>query len=419
MRLLLVIVLTILTVSLFKESAHINDEKEYLNTAYNLLEKNALYAGDLSKPLDYRRFAKRPLGFPLFILMQHQLSLLIALAQIFLLVLTYFCGLFLLRFFSSKKIAFTMYNCVYGLNLAFIIHSTFIFSDLILASVLSCMLLVLYDQSIIMSSKLKWLGILWAISLAIKPILLPTLLLFPILVIIIIVKRYKVVWQLYLPILVFLITSLINQRNTGTFEYSSMSTINLVQYNARLTIANSYGYDSAMQYAKNKAFIVPKTKEEYSTYKEEATKVCLTTITDNLYSYLKIHVIGSIKMLIDPGRYEIYTFLGLSTANNSLTEQVLGGNHKEALNHIKEKGWVMILFLSLLVVSLMKFLGFVFSFSSFKKTWILFAAIIYFMAISGPVGAARLFLPMVMPYTVLVVLGWIGLLNLLQKRTKS
>ena len=395
------------------------DQIEYLRTATNLLNHNLLYSGDLSYPADFRQFAKRPLGMPTYILLQHQNVNLIRFSQILISLLLFFVCLSYLRNLECKKGSFVIFTLLYIAHFALLVHSSFVFADLLLTSVLTITLYVFLDTKNSLQNKMVWIGFLWAFALAIKPVILPSLLLLPIGVLYVFIKHKVFKWQMLLPVGVFISTASLNYRNTGTFEYSSMTTINLVQYNARLTIAKSYGYDSAMSFSENPAFIVPYSKDSYSTYKSEATGVCKSVIQDNFISYLQIHSIGSVKMLIDPGRFEIYSFFGLPTENESLTEQIIGRRYKDALAHIKQHGWVMVLFLFLLFVSLIKFLGFLFSIKTIKKTWPLFFLILYYMAITGPVGAARLFLPASIAFLTLSVVGLSQLLYFFQKRSES
>jgi len=233
-----------------------------------------------------------------------------------------------------------------------------------------------------------------------------------------ILKNKQFYWQLLLPFFIFVFTSSLNYKNTGRFEYSSMTTINLVQYNARLTIADAYGYDSAIAFSENKAFIIPRSKEEYATYKEEANEICKNAILYNINSYIKIHLLGSVKMVLDPGRFDLYNYFGLSTENDSVTEELLGSRYDQAINHLRDGGWVIIVFIALLGISLLKLAGFLFSIGTIRKTWPLFFVILYFMAVTGPVGAARLFLPVSVIFLIISILGLEKMLYFFQKRSK-
>ena len=121
---------------------------------------------------------------------------------------------------------------------------------------------------------------------------------------------------------------------------------------------------------KHLASLAPKMS--MARIKRKQMRFVKNTIQNNLFSYFKIHTLGSIKMIVDPGRFEVYSFFGLPTENDSLTEQFLGGRYLQAINHLKNGGWIVVLFLVLLGLSLLKVAGFLFSITTIRKTWPLF-----------------------------------------------
>jgi hypothetical protein len=420
-RLFLILITALFAIFIYSfltEASPFKDQKEYLQTAGNLLNNNLLYSAEPAEVDDYRRFAKRPLGLPVYILLQHQNVHLIQISQAIVILLLFFTGLLFLRRFTFKRRSFILFGSFYALNLAFLIHSSFVFADLLLSGVTTIAVFLIYDTRNSLKNRLIWLSFMWALALAIKPVILPSLLLIPVLVVYYILKNKQFYWQLLLPFFVFVFTSSLNYKNTGRFEYSSMTTINLVQYNARLTIADAYGYDSAIAFSENKAFIIPRSKEEYATYKEEANEICKNAILYNINSYIKIHFLGSVKMVLDPGRFDLYNYFGLSTENDSVTEELLGSRYDQAINHLRDGGWVIMVFIALLGISLLKLAGFLFSIGTIRKTWPLFFVILYFMAVTGPVGAARLFLPVSVIFLIISILGLEKMLYFFQKRSK-
>ena len=96
----------------------------------------------------------------------------------------------------------------------------------------------------------------------------------------------------------------------------------------------------------------------------------------------------------------------------------MGGRYLQAINHLKDGGWIVVLFLVLLGLSLLKVAGFLFSITTIRKRWPLFIIVGYFMAITGPVGAARLFLPTSVIFLIISVLGLEKILYFFQKRPK-
>ena len=79
-----------------------NDSVEYQKAAHNLLKNNLLYAGEISKHLDYRLFSKRTAGYPLFLILQNNRLWVIGIASAFLILLNYFLGLSVLNTLTKK-----------------------------------------------------------------------------------------------------------------------------------------------------------------------------------------------------------------------------------------------------------------------------------------------------------------------------
>jgi hypothetical protein len=420
-RLFLTLILALLAIfiySFLSGTLLFKDQQEYLQTASNLMNNNLLYSKNTTDFIDYRSFAKRPLALPLYVLFNHQNIYLIRVSQATVILLIFFIGLLFLRVFTSTKRSFLLFGVLFSLNFTFLVHSSFVFADLLLSAIVTIATFLYFDKRNAEKNKSIWLGFLWAIALAIKPVLLPSLVFIPFFMGYYLIKKKEIYWPFLFPFLVYFFTSSLNYQNTGRFEYSSMTTINLVQYNARLTIADAFGYDSAMAFSENKAFTIPSSKEEYARYKVEASKICTNAILDNISSYIKIHVLGSVKMVVDPGRFDLYNYFGMSTENDSVTEEFLGGRYNQALNHLRDGGWLILLFLALLGISLLKLAGFLFSISTIRKTWPLFFVVIYFMAVTGPVGAARLFLPVSVIFLIISILGLEKMLYFFQKRSK-
>lgn len=420
-RLFLTLILALLAIfiySFLSGTLLFKDQQEYFQTASNLMNNNLLYSKNTTDFIDYRSFAKRPLAIPLYVLFNHQNIYLIRVSQATVILLIFFIGLLFLRVFTSTKRSFLLFGVLFSLNFTFLVHSSFVFADLLLSAIVTIATFLYFDKRNAEKNKSIWLGFLWAIALAIKPVLLPSLVFIPFLMGYYLIKKNEIYWTFLFPFLVYFFTSSLNYQNTGRFEYSSMTTINLVQYNARLTIADAFGYDSAMAFSENKAFTIPRSKEEYARYKVEASTICTTAILDNISSYIKIHVMGSVKMVLDPGRFELYSYFGLPTENDSLTEAFIGGRYNQAVNQLKDGGWLIIVFLALLGISLLKLAGFIFNIKTIGKTWPLFVVVGYFMAVTGPVGAARLFLPGSVVFLIISVLGLEKMLYFFQKRSK-
>ena len=335
-----------------------NDSVEYQNATHNLLKNNLLYAGEINKSIDYRLFSKRTAGYPLFLIFQNNVSWVVGIASALLLIINYFLGLGILSTLTKKRKANHTYSWIFLLNVPLFLHTSFVMADLLLASIINLAVFVFCQKQTSWSKKIVTLSILWCLGVLVKPVILPSILLSPIVFAYLGFKHRKFYFSSLLPGLVFVLVSFFNQQQTGVFEYSSISTINLGQYNSKLLIAEKYGYDSAQSYALKSEFMVPRNKDAYLNYKKNLQYLATETIFTNWPSYLKIHLIGSVKMILDPGRYELYTFLGITPSAFSLTEMIYAKDWQKLKLFMFSDIWVLLVFAVLFIVNVFKFLVF-------------------------------------------------------------
>ena len=396
-----------------------NDSVEYQNATHNLLKNNLLYAGEINKSIDYRLFSKRTAGYPLFLIFQNNVSWVVGIASALLLILNYFLGLGILRTLTKKRKANHAYSLIFLLNVPMFLHTSFVMADLLLASIINLSAFVYYQKQTSWPKKIVVLSVFWCLGVLVKPVILPSILLCPIVFIYLVFKHRKLYFSTLLPGLVLLLVSFANQHQTGVFEYSSISTINLGQYNSKLLISEKYGYDSAQSYATRSEFLVPRTQDEYLYYKKNLQSLATETIFINLPSYLKIHLLGSVKMILDPGRFELYTFLGITPSAFSLTEMIYAKDWQKLKLFMFSNIGVLGVFLILFLINVFKAFILIFNLKELRKHWFLGLLFLYFLAIAGPVGAARFMLPVSVLYLVFFSVGWVNLSDFFQKRSKS
>jgi hypothetical protein len=403
----------------FTDKPVINDGEEYYAAANNLLEHSTLYAGELDRTIDYRLYSKRTLGYPLHLVFQNVSTTIALLSSMGLVLLNFFLGIQLLSSFGTKKRGYALFTLLFVLHLPLLLHATFPLSDLLLCTVISASTMVFYDSKNTLHSKLISFGLLWGLGLLLKPVLLPTILFSPLVYLYFRFNKGKSSIALLFPLIVFLVGSGINYVNSGQYEYSSISTINLGQYNAKLTIAKGYGYDSAQAYVSRPEFSIPQTATEYANYKSGVNTLAASTIFENIASYITVHMAGSLKMLVDPGRFELYTYFDEPTSEGSLTELIYAQKWGKVKASLATRPVLFVLFTFLFILAIVKL--FLAAFSIIKLKQLSFALIVtaYFVAIAGPVGAARFMLPVSVIYLVLVCQGMETLLHFFQKSTKG
>ena len=407
----------VLSVSVFRPET--NDSLEYQKTAKNLVNKNLFYSGDTNETVDYRLFSKRTIGYPVFLVFQNNTTWIVRVASVFLLLLNFFVGLDLLGNLTRKKEASWVFSLLYFLNVPLLLHTSFVMADLLLTSIVCLAVFVYYHNRVLQKQKIKILSLFWCLGLLVKPIISPSILLSPFLFLHLKHKHKKTFLVTLLPVLVFFSFSFFNQKQTGVFEYSSISTINLGQYNSKLLVSEKFGYDSAQSYASRNEFSVPRNKKEYVKYSREVRSLSAKTILSNWPSYLKINVLGSIKMLLDPGRFELYSFLGIKPAAFSLTEMIYAKEWQKLKQFMFSNFGVLFVFVVLLMLNVLKLLAFFLGAKGFKKRRFVAFVFLYFFVIVGPVGAARFMLPISVLYLVFCSIGWSHALYFFQKSSKG
>ena len=388
----------------------INDTEEYQFAAKNLVENNLLYSGEITSSMDFRLFSKRSLGYPLFLSLQLNHGVIVVVAQFVLLFVSFLLGLFCLQALRAKFVSFTLYSILFLLTPAILLHSFFVLTDLLLMLVITSMCILWIESKLTSKHSLVIFSVLWAFGLLLKPILLPSLFLIPIFLVFF--RNHKSVGFVLLPVFVFLLQGSINKINTNTFEFSSISTINLTKYNAKLTIAHKYGIDSAQKFVEIANITKPQSKSDYAKYKNTSRSIGVSVIKENFLTYTKVHILGIVKMLADPGRFEIYTFFGEPTSEVSLTEHLFDRNWSVVKEALLKKPLLIILLVIGLIINMLRIVGiFGLGKARSKNILILLGLISYFLILTGPVGAARFLLPVTVILLISTSLGWSYLLK--------
>ncbi len=408
-----------IAISLTKAQPVVNDSLEYQNLANNLISNNLYFSGNAQTDVDYRLFSKRTPGYALFLAFQkNQIALLIA--QVFCYLLLVLLGLKLLSQFTPTQLSKKLYLVFVLFSPVLLLHSQLKLSDLLLSIIILISLTIWFENRVQVKNKWRMIFVFWAIGLLIKPVILPSLILLPFVALYLFIKSRIFTKLVILPIAIWASICYLNYTTTSVFEYSSISTINLAHYNAKLTIASKYGNDSAQHFTDSKIYLIPTLPQTYSAYLSNLNNAAKEAILQNFPTYVKIQTIGMAKMLLDPGRWELYTYFNQNTADGSLTELLYARNWTELNAKMQSNKALFYTFVLLLIINLLKVLGIAFSCLRPTKQWFVLAAIsAYFLAITGPIGAARFMLPATILSIVLSVYGWNLLLNFFQKRSKS
>lgn len=403
-----------LLLQLLGQTTILQDTKEYLFAADNLIHAGQLYAWDLNETLNYDYFTKRPILFPSILAFFKLLSFgnfkvflcLLLIVQNFISLLNIH---FLLKFVFhfTKKINYNLAFALLILTPAQVIYANLIMSEIWLQLVI--MLLLNYFLFHRQNSKWHLIAALLCIAgIALKPVFVFWIILFPLLIFYFNRKtlNIQIIGIGLLPAIYLFIAFQWNENRTGAYQYSSISTINLLHYNAYTVLIHEKGVaqaDSIIDKITFNANLL-KTYGEQQTYKEKAAKMIINA---NLGTYLYLHLRGQLVCLLDPGRFDITQFFNLPHRQNLLYESHQKNNQYSIIkSFLNPLGLFLI---GLLLVNCIKLvLAFRFLFKKGLQGYYKFLLLIfpvYLIALTGPLGSSRFAMPILPIYCTIVLIS--------------
>lgn len=380
----------------------LQDSKEYLYAADNLINHHNLYAWDLNQAYNADWQSKRPPLYPLILALFKLISLG---SHTFFLLLTY----------ASQNAAslFSFYVCIrilkhlnIGINwnyaslFAVLSLSQLIYSNTIMSEsfLQLCLCLILYIQ-LCQPPTFKWSlfsALLIVCGLALKPVLMPLAYAYPVLMLLKNLPKLKLnIWiPTLLPVLFIAGISSWNYARTGTKQYSSISTINLLHYNTYTLLMFELGEQKADSIVDDIHF-KGNLMGNYAAKQAYINKACQAIIFDHLTTYSFLHVRGMFFCLLDPGRFDISQFFGLPHKSNLLYESHKDHAIRRVFNTMLNPMGILLaclfLFNVLKLILMVKFL-FNRSYSILIRIMILILPL-YIVAVTGPIGASRFLMP--------------------------
>jgi hypothetical protein len=400
-------------------STQFKDSKEYVNASQSLIQNNSLYCGETSDEVDYkdvRLESKRSLFYPLFLLANYGNRHIVLVLQLLFVIVSFLIGIGYVKKKYDRRRVYALFSAFFFLALSVSLYPHTFMADIMLMVLVGIVLAAFSHKEYYVA------GIMWSVAILVKPVMVPSALIALVLFVVFLMKRKDLVVKAYvtflLPMLAVILISSYNMAKTGVFQYSSISTINLAHYNAKLAIASKYGADSASKFI-NHGHPVPTDKVSYVSYNQQLKDLGTSAIMDNKIEYFKVHSVGMFKSIVDPGRYELYSFFGNENGDVSLTELLFAGNIAAVLDSLKQSPVLLILLLFLTLLGLIKALGFALSLGEIKKEILLILICVYFVGIAGPIGASRFLIPSLIPFTILAAVGIDSGLRFFKKRSKG
>jgi len=403
----------------------ITDSFQYLTEAKNIVEQGVFYCGDLNKPINFDFYTLRPPIYPLFLSLFYLFK-----APLFVIIffqnIISITSIYLVRktlFLFNYK---TKYDVIFVILLA-LTPSQFIYANTIFSEVVFQFFIVLMLRNALLFIYFKekkyliWYSLALILAAFTKPVMY--LFIFPSLIYMLFlsykIKKWHPVILSILPVFAILLMLSWNYKRTNKYQYSSIQTINLLNYNTRLFLMSKKGYAYADKFIDS----IHNNADEIQDYAKRTTYLNTASqniLSNNFIGYGFYHLKGSILATLDPGRYDISNFFLLNTKNVK---------QKGILYHINNGGIFSVLkfLINTYSIPLLLFLGLILFLNVFKLlSLVLFVfnkrinlnfkiivlgLLLYIILLAGPVGASRYFMPLVP-----LIIGVILIENVLIKK---
>jgi hypothetical protein len=394
----------------FFQNSIIQDGKEYLLAAENMKNHSTLYAWHMQYGINKDWYTKRPILYPAILLVFKYMSLGSSFMFFFLTYLAQNC-MSLLNIFITLKIAekfrpnFSYKHTLFFLlfSVSQLVYSNFIMSEVWLQF---CLIAMLYVSIVQKHEKFLWLklAVLVVLAMSLKPVFMLGAFLLPLIYLIVQLKKIRILELLacLLPLVFFYSILKVNEKRTGYAHYSSISNINLLHYNAYVTLMNKYGTqkaDSIVDHIKAKASLMPSYREKQEYIKKEGTQL----IKENLGTYTYLHARGIVFALLDPGRFDLTQFFGMVHKHNLIYETNQKNQWTKMIKtFLNPLGFILLIIGSFNLFRLLIGIRFLMlPVVNWKIKTLILSIPIYILAMTGPIGTSRFFMPLV-PFALLI-----------------
>lgn len=395
-----------LSIQIINKNLYLVDSFEYLNEAKNISNSSVFYCGNLDQPINNDLYTKRPPIYPLFIAFFKlfvQSDVLIIIVQS---IISIFSILLIRKAFLQfgyRKNYDPLFLLMFIFSPAQMIYANLIMSEIIFQFILALgfYLLVKYFQK----DSIKYLlyfNICIAFSAFIKPVM--HLFVYPsfILMLFLSYRNNSIKPMLIgiIPIIMIQAYSFWNYKRTDYWQFSSIQTTNLFQYNAYYFNVQRIGLEKANIYFDDQVQKADSIKSypEKQRYLEETSK---QVIKENLIGYGWFHFKGMLRFFIDPGRFDISNFFGLEgNSSSGFFERLNTEGLKGVINYLFQQNLFLIVALFLIaLVNLIKVAGLILFLTS-KQIDLKFRLAIFFIVgyiafATGPLGASRFMMPLI------------------------
>ena len=415
----------------------ITDTREYINASRNIWTRGVLYCGEPDQPVREVLFTRRPPLYPLLagITLPAPSGIPVFLLQILFSLLSI---LLVIKIFAGEQSPGRRF---YPLLLIFILATPaqYIYASRVMAEIPFQLTLVAAAWSVYRFSTTRESGYVWLFNLlltlgmAMKPVLFPFVLLtLPLSVFLFLRFRNRTfIIALILPLLWTGIYSCRNWLRTGSAQYSSIQTANLVNYNLRYFLMSARGSEEAARTVDSLYAACQPEKarheEDFRTFRSPETGYrqmdrCLSRgareiLLEKPVRYALFHIKGSVRFFLDPGRFDIAGFFGIGGPGSAGFLDALNRDGiPGAVVVLRQQGWWLLAALGIIALfKVLKLAGFlIYLFRKQENLWLrifLLLLVGYLALVTGPLGASRFLLPVELLLIGAAARGWMPVLS--------
>ena len=392
----------------------LEDSFEYYHLANNIKNSFEFYSADINSAIQFENYTKRPPIYGLFVLifsffLNSTISVLIfqnilSIASIFI------C----LRLFENyyKNINKKLLLVLITSSISQFIYANYLMSEMFFQFLI---VLLCYFFHQIVTKKTIYQLVFFQIIIILLFLTKPVFYLFIVPNIFLCIWFTKHIKQAYLfsliPIIVCVLYMNWNHSRTGSYEFSSIQNINLKNYNLYYFNLNKYGE----AYAKKvdaKVLVLANAKRSYAERQNEIKNQSTGYIKKDWFSYSIMHIKGSFRMFLDPGRFDLYNFFEFKNNTEVGFLHHLNKNGAfGALEYFKQQPLLILLVIPIILLfNILKLIGFArFWVNNHKTTpmvfWFMLLVIIYITTLTGLIGSSRFLVPILPIYILFATLG--------------
>jgi hypothetical protein len=396
----------------FFKNSLLQDSKEYIFAAENIIQHKTLYAWDLQDNYNKNWLTKRPFLYPAILVVTKLLSfgsdkLFFVLTYLLQNIVSLFCISLALRLVNIK---IGQVNYKYAAIFLFFSLAQAIYTNMVMSEIWIqlCMVSIIYILMLrpLNTRNILFVGLLLVAGMSLKPVLMFTAFCYPLYYLLVSYKsiRIKHLLLTLLPLCFYLSICKINEKRTGYFHYSSISNINLLHYNTYSMLLNKYGMEKADSMV-DQINAEARTKGDYPEQQTYIRKACADKIGEHLTLYGWLHARGAILCLVDPGRFDLTQFFGLPHKTNLIYEtNKEGGFNRILKSFLNPLGIILTILLLFNLFKIYVFVRFLISktIAIKLKLAILFFPF-YILFFTGPIGTSRFYMPLI-PFVLIMFL---------------